>query len=180
MLNQIPCTVCLVSIVSATLFVEHVHKFQTFQNIGKYLEIAKRAYNIPVNLSIDELCFENSLAVQNRILEQFEHGLSPSAMNKFLGCSLDYYFRYVLKYADDEEVEELVEHSTFGSVVHEVLEFLYQPFVGGEKPVKANDIQAMLKCYSEEVDQRFRKKFESNVELFERGAMYFADRKSVV
>jgi hypothetical protein len=138
------------------------------------IEISKRSYNIPVNLSIDELCFENSSAVQNRILEQFEHGLSPSAINKFLGCSLDYYFRYVLKYADDEEVEELVEHSTFGSVVHEVLEFLYQPFVGGEKPVKAYDIQAMLKCYSEEVDQRFRKKFESNVELFERGAMYFA------
>lgn len=136
--------------------------------------INKTAYNIPVNLSIDELSFENTKSIQQRILEQFEYGLSPSAMNKFMSCPLDYYFRYVLKYADDEEVEENVEHSTFGSVVHEVLEFLYKPFEGGHKIIRIEDIREMLAIYSAEVDNGFKKKFESNVELFERGAMYFA------
>jgi len=136
--------------------------------------VKKTAYNIPVNLSVDELSFQNNDEVRQRILGQFEYGLSPSAMNKFLSCPLDFYFRYVLKYADDEEVEENVEHSTFGSVVHEILEFLFQPFVGGNRSVQISDIKAMLLVFSEEVDNRFKKKFESNVELFERGAMYFA------
>jgi len=141
---------------------------------NRQIVINKTAYNIPVNLSVEELSFENTEAIQQRILNQFEYGLSPSAMNKFMSCPLDYYFRYVLKYADDEEVEENVEHSTFGSVVHEVLEFLYKPFVGGERALQIDDVKAMLTIYSAEVDSSFKKKFESNVELFERGAMYFA------
>lgn len=140
----------------------------------KQIRISRTSYNIPVNLSIDELSFDNSPAVQQRILEQFEYGLSPSAMNKFLSCPLDYYFRYILKYADDDDVEEQVEHSTFGNVVHEVLEFLYKPFVGNSSVVRKSDILDMLKAYSAEVDRCFKDKFESNVELFERGAMYFA------
>jgi ATP-dependent helicase/nuclease subunit B len=140
---------------------------------NRQIQVNKTSYNIPVNLSVDELSFENSEVIQQRVLDQFEHGFSPSAMNKFLSCPLDYYFRYVLKYADDEDVEENVEHSTFGTVVHEVLEFLYLPFVGAPS-IRIEDIRQMLQICNAEVDKRFKAKFESNVELFERGAMYFA------
>lgn len=138
------------------------------------VQITKSTYNIPVKMGVEPQRFENTKSVQDRIFEQFESGLSPSAMNKFLSCPLDYYYRYVLKYSDEDEVEENVESSTFGSVVHEVLEILYKPFVGNKKVVSPADITSMLGLYSEEVDRCFKAKFESNVDLFERGAMYFA------
>lgn len=141
---------------------------------NRQIVLNKTAYNIPVNLSVDQLSFENTEAIQKRVLAQFEYGFSPSAMNKFLSCPLDYYFRYVLKYADDDDVEENVEHSTFGNVVHEVLEFLYKPFVDSHRAIQIDDIKQMLQIFGAEVDHRFKLKFESNVALFERGAMYFA------
>ena len=136
--------------------------------------ISHNSYNIPVSESLVELGFLNTSEVQERILAYFERGLSPSALNKFLKCPLDFYARYVLKYSDDEDVEEGIESSTFGDVVHKSLEELYSPFVGEVKAVEAADLEIMLKVYEKEVEKHFKDKFKTSVDVFESGAMYFA------
>lgn len=138
------------------------------------ITITHNSYNIPVSESLQELGFTNTAEVQERILTYFQRGFSPSALNKFLKCPLDFYVRYVLKYSDDEDVEEGVESSTFGDVVHKTLEELYQPFAGEVQPVKEEDIQQMLVIFEKEVEKQFRQKYQTSVEIFDSGAMYFA------
>ena len=141
--------------------------------ISKF-RISYNAYNIPVSESISALSFSNSEEVRARILAYFQRGLSPSAMSKFLKCPMDFYVRYVLKYSDDEDVEEDIEHSTFGSVVHNTLEKLYTPFIGEVRPVLVEDIDLMLTICDSEVEVQFKNKFETSIDVFDRGAMYFA------
>jgi hypothetical protein len=67
------------------------------------------------------------------ILAQFkslvENKLSPSALNAFVLCPLNFYYKYLLGFRDGDEVEETIEATTLGTVVHNVLEKIYTPFV---------------------------------------------------
>jgi CRISPR/Cas system-associated exonuclease Cas4 (RecB family) len=65
-----------------------------------------------------------------RIHALLDYGISPSALNKFMRCPLDFYYRYVVGLGEVESLEENMEASTFGSIVHDVLETLYKRFVG--------------------------------------------------
>lgn len=60
--------------------------------------------------------------VQARLDKILENGLSPSALNKLISCPLDFYYRYILKFEESDEVEESIESSTFGTKIHSVLE----------------------------------------------------------
>jgi len=55
-----------------------------------------------------------------------ERGLSPSALNTFVRCPLDFYYKYILGLKEDNSVEENVEASSFGTFIHEVLERVFK------------------------------------------------------
>ncbi|XOV66579.1 MAG: PD-(D/E)XK nuclease family protein [Fluviicola sp.] len=64
-----------------------------------------------------------------RLDELFAASTSASMLKKYLTCPLDFYFRYVMDFGEATTVEEEVEHSTFGTFIHNTLEKLYEPFV---------------------------------------------------
>lgn len=64
----------------------------------------------------------NSEWADARLKQLLEAGLSPSAMNKWIACPADFYYRYILGLREQSDVEEEMESSTFGSMIHEVLE----------------------------------------------------------
>ena len=80
-----------------------------------------------------------------------EKGLSPSALNQFVGCSLQFYFARVAKFREAEEVEETLGVAGFGTAVHAALENLLTPFVQRRQPVTADDIPGLLKLADQEV-----------------------------
>ncbi len=55
--------------------------------------------------------------------------LTPSAINTYLDCSLKYYFKYVEKLYEPEEVQEEMEPMVFGNILHNSMEMLYQNFI---------------------------------------------------
>ncbi|WP_347840955.1 PD-(D/E)XK nuclease family protein [uncultured Draconibacterium sp.] len=59
-----------------------------------------------------------------------EHPLSPSAINTYLNCKLKFYFQYVVKLPEPEELKEEIDGVVFGNIFHDTLEELYKPFVG--------------------------------------------------
>jgi ATP-dependent helicase/nuclease subunit B len=61
--------------------------------------------------------------------EIFSAGLSPSAINKFVACPLDFYYRYIVGLGEEEVVEESMSDATFGSLVHFVLEKFFGNFI---------------------------------------------------
>lgn len=61
-----------------------------------------------------------------------ERGISPSALVSYLRDPLEFYSRYVLGvFEDDDEIEEDADARKVGNAVHDALEELYRPFVGG-------------------------------------------------
>lgn len=71
------------------------------------------------------------------------HPLSPSAINIYLMCSLRFYFRYVMKLPEQNEVKEEIDSQLFGNILHEAIEALYRPFVG--KTINKTDLEAIRK-----------------------------------
>jgi CRISPR/Cas system-associated exonuclease Cas4 (RecB family) len=69
--------------------------------------------------------------------------LSPSAINTWLQCRLRFYFRYILKLPEPDEVKDEIDSPVFGSIFHEVIENLYKPFEG--KTVNKSDLEIIRK-----------------------------------
>ncbi|RFC54164.1 PD-(D/E)XK nuclease family protein [Brumimicrobium aurantiacum] len=67
-------------------------------------------------------------AVKNRLDEYFMKGTSASAMKTALRCPMDFYYKYLLGFGEEDKVEEEIEASTFGNFIHETLETLYLDF----------------------------------------------------
>jgi hypothetical protein len=62
-------------------------------------------------------------------LDPSHRGLSPSALNTMLDCSLKFYFRHIQKLKKPELFTGMVEANVFGSILHVLLQKIYQPFV---------------------------------------------------
>jgi hypothetical protein len=59
----------------------------------------------------------------------FSKYLSASAIGKYLNCPLDFYYRYLAEFGEEESVEEELETSSMGRFIHNTLEKLFNPFV---------------------------------------------------
>ncbi len=69
--------------------------------------------------------------------------LSASALNTYLNCPLRFYFRYVEKLKENEEIQDEIESDVFGSILHQSMEILYERFV--KQVVSKDDINIILK-----------------------------------
>lgn len=98
----------------------------------------------------------------NRVKELFLKGLSPSAINCYLACPLDFYYKYVLKIYETDQVEETIERNTFGSNIHKILELLYTDSLN--KVLTTNHIEKMLQLLPATTMQVFLEGF-SKTEL---------------
>jgi hypothetical protein len=77
--------------------------------------------------------------VLKRIEEIGRNGFSPSAIGTWLTCPLDFYFKYVLRISEQEEVDEKLGSDVLGAAVHEVLEDHFRPLIG--KQLTAHDLR---------------------------------------
>ncbi len=78
-----------------------------------------------------------------RFLVGGESKLSASSINTYLNCPLQFYFSVVEKLAEVEEISETIEASTFGTIFHSIVEWLYEPLKG--KLVTADLLHKMAK-----------------------------------
>ena len=89
--------------------------------------------------------------------------LTPTAINRFLKCGLQFYYRYVLNIKDQlPEEEEVMDQRTFGNIFHEASQYLYEQMADRQQTVSKQAIQAMLKNENNlqrAVDKAFIKEF---------------------
>jgi len=125
------------------------------------LTIIKRQLRLPENKLSTQRKITNSDWVKTRLDELFERGISPSAINKFNACPLDFYHRYVLGLGEDDEMEEDLSSATIGSIVHKVLEDFYKPDVGVYPTTK--DFDALKDNLKTAINRAFQSQYsESN------------------
>jgi hypothetical protein len=72
-----------------------------------------------------------------------EKYLSPGAINTYIDCSLKFYFRYIAKIPEPENISGEIDPALFGNLVHKAAQLMYAPFTG--KQVSAHDVDLLLK-----------------------------------
>lgn len=65
-----------------------------------------------------------------RLLDKASKGFSPSSLNLFIRCSLQFYFQELLGLSEAESIEETIESKTMGTAIHHVFHQVYHPFTG--------------------------------------------------
>lgn len=100
-----------------------------------------------------------------RVLAKLENlqTLSPSAINRYLRCPLQFYYNTVcrLREADNEDEEE-IDNRTFGNIFHSAAEQIYR-YLSNDctRPISADNIARLQKDHAKTeafIDQAFREK----------------------
>ena len=127
--------------------------------------ITESILSLPVNQKAQNynIHIEKTGAVLKSLQEkaQSEKGLSPTSLNTYKECALKFYFRFVANVREPDEVEEDIESSALGNIIHETLEKLYKPLVG--KNLTQADILLMKKNYPTVAEEAFTNYYDEAV-----------------
>ena len=96
---------------------------------------------------------DKKIRVVNKGLEQdlrvyFAKGVSPSALNKYISCSLQFYYHYLVKIRINDHVEEYADASLIGNAIHHTLETHYplgiltKDYLDNKKDAILSDIES--------------------------------------
>ena len=94
------------------------------------------------------------------ISKKASSGFSASLFNNYKDCSLRFYYNYIALIKEQDEVEENIENNTMGTILHEVLENIYRPFVG--EIVTHQTIFNQKKHIEQYTFNSFKKNFDEN------------------
>ena len=95
-----------------------------------------------------------SESVMARLKEIAEKGFSPTTLTSYIRNPIQFYFQRILKIKGVEEVEENIAVNTLGTIIHETLKSLYDPFIG--KFISESDILNCIKQIDVEVMKQFK------------------------
>ncbi|TLX73428.1 PD-(D/E)XK nuclease family protein [Labilibacter sediminis] len=85
---------------------------------------------------------EDTMKVLHQYLKNGTRKLSPSALSTYFECPLRFYYKYILKASEPDEITEDIDPRIFGTIFHETVEEIYKGFVG--KEVLPEDIQQLI------------------------------------
>ncbi|WP_431243294.1 PD-(D/E)XK nuclease family protein [Flavobacterium sp. P21] len=92
--------------------------------------------------------------VMIRLKEIATTGFSPSALTSYIRNPIDFYFQKILRIREVEEVEENIALNTLGTIIHETLKGLYEPFIG--RFISEEDIAKCFTLLDDEVLKQFK------------------------
>ncbi len=88
-----------------------------------------------------------------------EKGFSPSTLTSYIRNPIDFYKKRVLHIEEMDTLEEDVAFNTFGTIVHDSLEKLYQPYIN--RILTKDDVKIIRARVKNEVKDQFLKNFTS-------------------
>ena len=134
--------------------------------------VAGPATETGVNPYEGDLILEKDPEMLAALRGVLERNISPSRLNDFLACSLRFYFSKVARFHENDAVEETLEASSFGTMVHEALENLMQPFAQEARPITAVDIPELVRQAPAEVQKALRQEETEKHARAEEGLNY--------
>lgn len=110
-------------------------------------------YNPKIKISYPSLKFENTetkivnsgIKVKKESIGQItdflqNKGLSASSINDYLACSLRFYWKYIIKIRNEDELKSQIGTDIFGTIVHQVLENLDKPLLESKTIIDLNEL----------------------------------------
>lgn len=130
------------------------------------IEYAERNKNAVIKQQVIDFTFdaqevkEISIRKSPKIIEKLaQKSYSPSSMLIFLTCPLQFYFNYILKLREEEEVVESPEYYQVGHIIHKALHELYRPYCGKDKPVGFKEIEEI----KEKIEDRLKQAYSTEL-----------------
>ncbi len=139
------------------------------QKVNPIINLTKQIVNSDISLSqiLSRNDIDLEVAKSNEILYKLsaitETGLSASLINTYISCHLKFYLSYLLKINTNTEIKQSVEANTFGTAIHEALEYIYKPFTG--KEIDSSQLKKSLGSVREILTDKFKIHY-SNKELY--------------
>ncbi len=129
--------------------------------VNKNITITEQLFSIPLNASpSDSISYLKTEKVVGKLQEIATSGFSPSSLNTYRNCSLQFYYRHIARLKEVDEVEESVDAATFGNIVHQILENFYTPIIN--VPLTKELLQKMLSQLEEQTDEAFKQHYKNS------------------
>lgn len=105
-----------------------------------------KEYTTSYSVTIDRkesITVEKTTELLDKLAARVAAGLSPSAINTYITCPLQFYYKYLLNIKENEEVEEDITMVLFGNILHHSMERIYKPYIN--KTLDKATIQSISK-----------------------------------
>lgn len=125
----------------------------------------------------EEISFKSDEVIFEKLNDLNESGFSPTSLRTFINCKQDFYYKYIVGLKDEEDVDETIEANTLGSIIHKVLEDLYEPFIG--EFLKEENITSMIADFENILKNEFKKQYSTDFERGKNYLFYNAAKKTI-
>jgi len=95
------------------------------KNQGIRIEKLSASFENMQSPETEDLSIEKTPEIVAAIEERLQEQISPTAIDTFIRCSLQYYFSYVAGIREAKEVVEDIEADSMGVIIHSVLEEIF-------------------------------------------------------
>jgi len=114
----------------------------------------KKSHDNRLFLPSVEVLEKKEIGKSKKALERLkEMEYSPTRIDTYIRCPLQFYYRYVLGLEEFMDIEEEVEHSAIGKFTHEFLKDYYAQFINRKFNPDKTDFERKLK---NELEKNFR------------------------
>ena len=116
----------------------------------------------PIVIEKNEEVFKNLVRLNEG--NAYFQGISPSALNSYIECRLQFYFRHVARIREPNEVEEELDARVLGNFLHDVMERFYKDLAArkGNKLVERADFKHAGQSLDLLIDQVFIDAYKLN------------------
>ena len=118
--------------------------------------------------AIQSIQIEKTPEVMRKLFRRFDADgnpkalLSPSALNTYLDCRLKFYYYYIEKLIEPDEVSAEIDSALFGTLFHKAAELAYRDLTSNGPEIRKEDLQQLLNTPSRlqaYVDRAFKEDF---------------------
>jgi RecB family exonuclease len=132
------------------------------------IEFAEKNKNARIHHQVIDFSFESS-RVKDITIEKSEEIIhllsqktySASSLLNYLSCSLKFYFTYILKLQEEEEVYESPDYRLVGNIIHDTLLKLYKPYCKNNESISLKDIENIKRQIEETLKNTFKEKLKT-------------------
>lgn len=114
---------------------------------------------MPITITKDAAIF----ASLDRFLAGREESswLTPSALNIYLTCRLRFYYRYVARLIESDQVKEEIDAPLFGNLLHNTMEILYEAYMAekGRREIVKEDIPLLKDRLDGAITAAFKREY---------------------
>lgn len=129
---------------------------------NKAVEVEEKILSLPVTPVGQDygVSIEKDDQVLGKLLEkaQSARGLSPTSFNTYKECTLKFYLRFIAQVHEADEVEEDIEASAMGNIIHATLEELYAPYI--DRTLNGDAVDVMKKLAPAYAEKHFAAYYE--------------------